>query len=606
MNRATLATRTFLLSFVPICLLLIGTFLAINSAIHERVRQDIRDGLYNSDQLLNRANAEFANENSALLTKLTDSAGLKASVGLLAEAKRDPSLERQVRATIEAQLREFQERSFYDYLAIVDLKDDTVAAIQDSGVVTAEGLGRATREGLADHGGVLFQFQSVPIEIGGEIAATLVLGHRFDLKRVAAGGEAALLRKGRIVLSTFSATVVRNLEMELLKHCSSANNGCEVKSEGKSYVVSALQREQLGDGYQLLIFRSLDEPLRTFNSAFLPQLIEVALCGIIFALISTIVTTRSVVRPLHLLASQLESGADSGTLPERLDAGNGVREIDLVASAFNRVAAAERRSRSELVVAKEAAEIANRLKTEFLTNISHELRTPINGVLGMTELLTTTGLNEEQIEYADVISESANDLVALIDGILDFSELETGRLRLKPTDLDLASILEDIGEVVRAKAKKKPITVEVSKGESTPVRYIGEDKRIRQVLVHLCDNAVKFTESGFIRISAQYAATNHSYGDLTFKIEDTGIGIAEGQQHFVFQPFTQVDGSLTRRTGGTGIGLSTAKALVELMGGKIGVKSVPGAGSTFWFTVPTDLAEVIADDTRCVEEVKET
>jgi signal transduction histidine kinase len=591
MHRLTLATRTFLLSFIPTCVLLIGAFSALNSAIHERVRQDLREGLYNSDRLLNRANAEFSQQNSALLAKLTDSAGLKASVGLLPEAQKDASLDSQVRATIEAQLREFQHALPYDYAAISDLHGRTLAAIRGSGADAGDAPPFLQHDGLVDNAGILYQFQSVPIEIGGEVAGMLILGRQFDIKRMAAGGDAALLNNDRIVSSTFPRAFLGPLEVQLQKHCSQPDSGCEVKTGGRSYVVSALQRNQLGDHYRLLVFRSLDEPLQAFNRAFLPELMEVGLGGIVFALVCTLVTTRSVVRPLRLLASQLETGADSGILPVKLDAGNGVREVDLVASAFNRVSAAERRSKSELVVAKQAAEMANRLKSEFLTNVSHELRTPINGVVGMTELLIATGLNRDQAEYAGTICQSATALVSLIDGILDFSELETGQLRLKPSEMNVGRILEDVGAAVRARAANKPIVIEIFRPPSLPDHCIGEDKRIRQALMHLCDNAVKFTDRGFIRISAHFTETGQLHGDLTFNVEDTGIGVAEENLHFVFQPFTQVDGSLTRRNGGTGIGLSITKAFVELMGGRIGVKSVPGVGSTFWFSISVDLCD---------------
>jgi signal transduction histidine kinase len=167
--------------------------------------------------------------------------------------------------------------------------------------------------------------------------------------------------------------------------------------------------------------------------------------------------------------------------------------------------------------------------------------------------------------------------------------------------MSIGSILDDIGAAVRARVVKKPIAIEILRSESLPRRCIGEDKRIRQVLMHLCDNAVKFTEIGFIRISAQYTLTSSSQGQLTFSVEDTGIGIAKEDLQFVFQPFTQIDGSLTRRHGGTGIGLSITKALVELMGGRNGVESIPGIGSTFWFSVPVGLVE---DVKRPAEELR--
>jgi signal transduction histidine kinase len=590
MHRLTLATRAFLFSFVPICLLLVASFVAIDSAVHQRVRQDLRESLHNSDELLNRANLEFSHQNSALLAKLTDSAGLKASVGLLAEADRDPSLENQVRATIEAQLRELQNASPYDFIAISDLRGKTVAETPPS--QGNGGIG-SSPSGLIARQGVLFQVQSVPIEIGGEMAAVLTLGRRFDLQRLAAGGEAALLKNGGIVRSTFSAAKARQLELQLQKNCPRPDSGCEVQVEGASYVVSVLQREQLGNHYQLLVFRSLDAPLQAFNRAFLPALIEVGLSGVLIALICTLVTSRSVSRPLRFLASQLETGAASGTLPERLHAGKGVREVDLVVSAFNRVAEAERRSRNELVLAKQAAESANRLKTEFLNNVSHELRTPINGVLGMTDLLLSTGLSEEQVDYARTVRDSARLLAALIDDVLDFSELETGRLRMKFSEMNLRGVFDDVVAAMRARVAKKPISVEAAYADSIPQFFIGEEARIRQALLYLCANAAKFTDSGFIRLSVQYLTMSEQAAELTFSVEDTGIGIASENLALIFEHFTQIDGSLTRRQGGTGIGLSITKALVELMGGRIGVQSSPNAGSTFWFSVPVRLLQPV-------------
>jgi signal transduction histidine kinase len=606
--RLTLATRTFLLSFVPICILLIASFLAIDRAVHQKVRQDLRAGLLDSDKLLNGANAEFARQNSALLGKLTDSAGLKAAVGLLAEANGDPALKEQVRATIEAQLWELQNGSPYDFLAISDLHGTTLAEVprtkdNSAGDAADSSQPEPSQPGLVARQGAFFQVQSVPIEIGGETAVFLTLGREFDLKRLAAGGETALLKNGRIVRSTFPVAETRQLELQLAKNCRRPQDSCEVLAGGDSYVVSVLQREQLGTSYRLLGFRSLDAPLRAFNRGFLPVLVELGLSGVMLALITTLITARSVARPLRYLASQLEAGAASGVLPEKLDSGNGVREVDLVASAFNHVAEAERRSRGELVLAKQAAESANRLKTEFLTNVSHELRTPMNGVLGMTEVLLSTALSEEQLEYLGIIGDSGRSLIALIDDILDFSELETGRLRLKPSAMNLRRVIDDVAATTRARLAKKPVSVEASCATGIPPVFIGEETRIRQVLMHLCDNATKFTDTGFIRISGQYIAMSEWEAELVISIEDTGIGIAAENLEAVFRHFTQIDGSLTRRQGGTGIGLSITKALVELMGGRVGVRSNAGLGSTFWFTVPVRLLQADERNSTVLETV---
>lgn len=581
MHRFPLTMRAFLSSFIPVLAVLIASFAALSSAVHQRIRLDLRDALQNSDQLLNRANVEFKRQNSVLVSKLTDTAGLKASVGLMAETNDDASSRSQVRATIEAQLWELRQSTSYDLLAVSDLRARTIAVIPavTSGVIPVQ-------NGLADLNGGLFYLESVPIEIGGEPAAFLTLGRQFDLRRSVVADNAVLTYRGRVRASTFSPKKNAEIEAQLRSACPNSESGCEATIGGEAYVVSALQLSQLGDEYRLLGFRSLDTPLNAFNRAFIPVLVRIGLGGVLFALISTLLTSQSVSRPLSHLAAQLETGASAGSFPEKLESGKGVREVDLVVSAFNRVADAERRSRTELLLAKKEAESANQLKSEFLTNISHELRTPMNGVLGMTELLFGTHLNEEQVDYASVVRDSAQALLAMIDDILDFSNLEVGQLKLSLEEVNLREIFNSSMAFTRDRASKKPIRVEGYFSDSLPAVLAGDNARLRQVLRHICDNSVKFTKAGFVRIAVEPVKRSETEIEVQFSVRDTGIGIAPEKLELIFQQFTQVDGSLTRQQGGTGVGLCIVQATAKLMGGMVAVESQVGVGSNFRLTVP--------------------
>jgi signal transduction histidine kinase len=587
MLRLPLATRAFIFSFVPVCIALLAITTAINAVVNQRVRQDLRESLKNSDDLLNRASAEYARQNAALLAKLTDSAGLKAAVGLLAEGANDPAVLDQVRRTISAQLAELQSASLYDLLAVSDIRGRTLA----STFGPADGLDIPTQSGLAEVQHILFQLQAVPIEVGGETVAMLTAGRRFELKHLLVAGQAVLLSGGRVVASTFPAGMQSVIESQLRSRCGDRDVTCDVAVSGETYLVSSLQQAQLGAHYRLLGFRSLDVRLRAFNRAFFPILIAVSAGGALFALGCTLLMSLSVSRPLSRLTSQLEQGAKSGVLPAKLEAVTAVRELDLVINAFNRVVDAERQSREDLVRARRLAESASQLKTEFLMNVSHELRTPLNGLLGMADLLLVTALTGEQGEYAETIRASAYALRVLIDDVLDFSQLETGRLQLKQNEMNLRAMLDDVIAATRAQAANKPISVTDLPLNAIPdERFVGDEPRIRQVLMQLCQNGVKFTQSGSVRISVQRIHKSATEVHFKFSVEDTGIGIAKEKLGLIFERFTQLDGSLTRAQGGTGIGLSIAKALVELMGGTIGVSSSLGVGSVFWFVVPLRIA----------------
>ena len=243
------------------------------------------------------------------------------------------------------------------------------------------------------------------------------------------------------------------------------------------------------------------------------------------------------------------------------------------------------RRTADLAEAKDTAEAASRAKSEFLANVSHEIRTPLNAVIGFAEMLETASSLDVAHRHAEVILHESEALLSLINDLLDHAKIEAGKLSFEVTAVDLRSLLDELSETLRPQAAGKELEYRASLDPDVPGVVRGDPLRLRQILLNLLSNAVKFTDQGSVAVRVERLAQSGEIARLRFSVTDTGIGISPEKQAVIFDSFTQADGSTTRQYGGTGLGTTISRQLVEAMGGQIGVESEPGEGSTFWFTV---------------------
>jgi signal transduction histidine kinase/CheY-like chemotaxis protein len=334
------------------------------------------------------------------------------------------------------------------------------------------------------------------------------------------------------------------------------------------------------------LLQALDQVRAESRSALTNALTSITLAVLLTTLLGFVLAKRAasrITRPLESLtqAAQTIAAGEKGVRVQVKTQD----ELEVLAGAFNRMQEANEDAMAQLNKAMEAALVASRLKSEFLANMSHEIRTPMNGIIGVSRLMLRLPLEGKLRRYAETVETSANSLMTIINDILDFSKMEAGKYTLQSVAFDPAATLQEVAELQSSRAWDKGLELVCRQAPGLPQLVVGDPDRYRQVLNNLVGNAVKFTDHGEVFI--ELSVDEEKDGSLILRtiVQDTGIGIKESELSKLFDAFSQVDGSMVRRHGGTGLGLAISRHLTELMGGKIGVKTEPGVGSTFWFTI---------------------
>jgi signal transduction histidine kinase/DNA-binding response OmpR family regulator len=433
----------------------------------------------------------------------------------------------------------------------------------------------------------------------GPIHGSLIMGRYLDgteIKRLSEGTHLAVtllrLNDSRTPPDLLSPGPTRLEQAPILVHPLNAS----------TVVAYALLRDIYGKPVLALGVNMPREIYQRGRASVFYFMVSLAAVGLVFGLVALFLLEKTMLSRLTGLSSSVTRIGESTDLSARVSV-SGKDELSSLAGAINRMLGSLERSQHGLLQAKEAAEAANHAKGEFLANITHELRTPMNGIIGMTELALATELDAEQRECLELVKTSADSLLGIINDVLDFSKVEAGKLELDRVNFNPRDALEDTLKGFGMRAAQKGLELACEVRDDVPQMVVGDPSRLRQVLVNLIGNAIKFTERGEIGLQVEAEPSGpcgtgvspveahpedrdatRDVVTLHFAVRDTGIGIPVAKQQMIFEAFSQADGSTTRKYGGTGLGLTISSRLVEMMGGRIWVESEIGRGSTFHFT----------------------
>ena len=413
----------------------------------------------------------------------------------------------------------------------------------------------------------------------GPAVGTLVIGKFLNADRTHLLGNRA-----SVDLEVYDRNVPADAELFADVDARLGDNDQEaVWTNGDEYVVARERRNDVFGKPSFLLEvktskRITDIGRETINTASLFLLATSAF----FLLAAWFLMRHLIVAPVGSLTQHMLRIRNTGNLNQPL--GSDRRdEIGMLASEFDQLASKLGSAQSELETARDEALAVSKAKSEFLARMSHEIRTPMNGVLGMIELLNNTPLADTQTRYAQTINDSADSLLEIINDVLDFSKIESGKMQLESVCFDLNSFLSDLLTSLKGLAYQKGLTVELILPDGPGLAVYGDPFRLRQVITNLIGNAIKFTDEGGISVYVTAVDVDATHKDIHFTVKDTGMGISTDKQKLIFDSFAQEDGSTTRRFGGTGLGLAISKQLVDMMNGKLQVESKPGAGSSFSF-----------------------